>query len=68
VPEAIRSCKREGVRVLTLGLDCDPMSVTALQEEYGDLIKFVDDVAKLPETLRSLLAARKSPPSGERKP
>ena len=67
VPEAIRSCKREGVRVLTLGLDCDPMSVTALKEEYGDLIKFVDDVAKLPETLRSLLAARKSPPSGERK-
>lgn len=67
VPEAIRSCERKGVRVLTLGLDCDPMNVTALKEEYGDLIKFVDDVAKLPETLRSLLAARKSPPSAGRK-
>lgn len=66
VPDAIRSCHRNGVRILTLGLDCDPMNVTALKEEYGDLIKFVDDVAKLPETLRSLLAARKSPPSTRR--
>ncbi len=68
VPEALRSCERQGVRVLTLGLDCDPISVTALTEEYGDLIKFVDDVAKLPETLRSLLAARKSPRSAQRTP
>lgn len=67
VAEALRSCDLKGVRVLTLGLDCDPMNVTALTEEYGDLIKFVDDVGKLPETLRSLLAARKSPPSAVRK-
>lgn len=67
VPEALRACERKGVRVLTLGLDCDPINVAALTEEYGDLIKFVDDVAKLPETLRSLLAARKSPPSAQRK-
>lgn len=69
VPEAVRYCKRKGIGVLTLGVDCDPMNMTALQEEYREHISFVTDIDEIPETLRRLLASRRHdrPPSTTRR-
>lgn len=69
MPEAVRYCKRKGIGVLTLGVDCDPMNMTALQEEYREHISFVTDIDEIPETLRRLLASRRHdrPPSTTRR-
>ena len=55
VPDAIAHCRRRNIRLLTLGLDCDPMNKSALKDEYAELIRFVDSVEQLPELLKSLL-------------
>lgn len=57
VPDAIRYCRRKGINLLTLGLECDPMNKTALRDEYGALIQFVDHVDHLPGLLKHLLSS-----------
>ena len=57
VKDAIAYCKRRKILLLTLGIACDPMNKTALVDEYGELIRFVDNVDNLPEMMKSLLAS-----------
>lgn len=59
VSDALRYCKGRGINLLTLGLECDPMNKTALREEYGALIQFVDHVDELPGMLKHLLSSSK---------
>lgn len=59
VHEAIRYCKKKKIGLLTLGLECDPMNKTALRDEYGDLIQFIDNLESLPGVLRNLLSSNK---------
>lgn len=55
VSEAIKFCKNKKIKLLTLGLECDPMNNAALRDEYGELIQFIDDIDQLPAMLRGLL-------------
>jgi len=56
VRDAIRFCKEKKINLLTLGLGCDPQNKSALKEEYGDLIEFVDNIDHLPGLLKNLLS------------
>ncbi|WP_026842272.1 vWA domain-containing protein [Citrifermentans bremense] len=58
VRDAIAYCRKKKINLLTLGLECDPMSKTALSEEYGELIQFVQTIEQLPKLLKKLLAPR----------
>jgi len=59
VGDAIRYCKEKKIHLLTLGLECDPMSKTALSKEHGEQIQFINSVDKLPAMLKSLLTSSK---------
>lgn len=59
VPDALRYCRGRGIHLLTLGLECDPMNKTALSEEYGAAIEFMDHVGELPGLFKHLLTASK---------
>jgi hypothetical protein len=58
VRDAIAYCKKKKINLLTLGLECDPMSKTALSEEYGDMIQFVSNIEQLPNLFKKLLSPR----------
>ncbi|WP_243689139.1 vWA domain-containing protein [Geotalea toluenoxydans] len=57
VSDAIRYCKARNIRLLTIGLECDPMNKTALAEEHGEMIQFVNDVDQLPTVFKHLLSS-----------
>ena len=49
VHDAIQFCRKKRISLLTVGLECDPMNMTALREEYGELLP------KVREAIRDLL-------------
>lgn len=55
VENAISVCNRNKINLLTLGMGCDENSKEMLREEYGSLVKFVDNLDSLPQLLRDLL-------------
>jgi len=55
VKDAITFCRKEKIRLLTLGIGSAPAGKQALRHEYGKLVEFVDDVRELPRLFRSLL-------------
>ncbi|MHB8204057.1 MAG: vWA domain-containing protein [Desulfomonilaceae bacterium] len=59
VKDAIEFCKKNRIKLLTLGLGCDPSNKNALKKEYGKLVQFVDDMNDLPEYFRALLTHSK---------
>ncbi|MDD2736839.1 MAG: VWA domain-containing protein [Desulfuromonadaceae bacterium] len=58
VSDAIRHCAKKKIRLLTLGLECDPMNTDALRKEYGEYIQFVNSIEQLPNVLNKLLSPR----------
>ncbi len=59
VSDAIKFCKKRKIHLLTLGIGCDRESKSALREEYGNLIRFVDNMDRLPALLKDLLVSGK---------
>jgi hypothetical protein len=59
VADAIRYCRRNRIHLLTIGLECDPMNQTALREEYGELIQFVQSIDQFPPLFKHLLSSSK---------
>lgn len=55
VKDSIRYCKEKKIRLITLGLDCDPANQDALRKEYGELLRFFKDVDDLPRVLKNVL-------------
>ncbi|BBO86570.1 vWA domain-containing protein [Desulfosarcina ovata] len=55
VENAIRTCQRKRVNLLTLGMWCGKKSKEQLIAEYGNLVQFVDSVDSLPLLFRTLL-------------
>ncbi|EFK09384.1 conserved hypothetical protein [delta proteobacterium NaphS2] len=59
VSDAIKFCTERKIHLLTLGIGCDRNSKLALGEEYGNLIRFVDNMGGFPTLLKDLLASGK---------
>jgi hypothetical protein len=55
VKDAIKFCRKEKIRLLTLGISCAPAGKQALRQDYGQLVEFIDDIQQLPPLFRSLL-------------
>lgn len=55
VENAIRTCQRSRINLLTLGMWCSKKSKEQLIAEYGNLVQFVDHVDLLPLLFRTLL-------------
>ncbi|MCD6475861.1 MAG: VWA domain-containing protein [Anaerolineaceae bacterium] len=55
VKDAIIFCKKKNIRLLTIGINCDPASKQSLREEYGKLVQFLDNMNDLPALVKSLL-------------
>lgn len=58
VRDAIAYCRKKKINLLTLGLECDPMNKTALSEEYGEMIQFVDTMEQFPNVFKKLLSPK----------
>lgn len=58
VSDAIRHCAKKKIRLLTLGLECDPMNTDALRKEYGEYIQFVNNIEQLPNVFKKLLSPK----------
>ncbi|VTR65968.1 conserved hypothetical protein [Desulfosarcina cetonica] len=56
VENAIRTCQRKRINLLTLGMWCGKKSKEQLVEEYGKLVQFVDHLDRLPDLFRALLS------------
>lgn len=59
VSDAIKFCEQNKINLLTLGIGCDPQNKSALKDEYGSLIEFVDRIDHLPGLLKNLLTSSK---------
>ena len=46
VHDAIQFCRKKRISLLTVGLECDPMNMTALREEYGELLPKVREAIR----------------------
>ena len=55
VDDAIRTCRRSRINLLTLGMWCSKNSKKQLIAEYGKLVQFVDHIDSLPRLFRTLL-------------
>ncbi|WP_051361382.1 vWA domain-containing protein [Desulfuromonas sp. TF] len=54
VSDAIRHCEESKIRLLTLGLKCDPMNKDMLRKEYGKYVQFVENLNQLPLVFKKL--------------
>ncbi len=55
VSDAVKFCGKHNIKLLTLGLECNPSNKQALRKEYGQLVQFVDDINELPDMFKKLL-------------
>lgn len=55
VKNAIELCRKKGINLLTLGMGCVDSNKKLLRDEYGDRVRFIDDISTLPSLLRDLL-------------
>lgn len=59
VNDAISYCQKKNIHLLTLGLGCNPMNKSALSDEHGELIQFIDNIDQLPALMKNLLVSTK---------
>jgi len=56
VKYGIEFCKKQHIDLITLGLGCNKESREALKNEYGEQVRFVDDLKTLPRKFIELVA------------
>jgi uncharacterized protein YegL len=56
VRHAIEYCRKEHMGLITLGLGCSKESRVELKREYGDQVRFIDDIKTLPRKFAELVA------------
>ncbi len=56
VKHAIEYCRKERIGLLTLGLGCSKESRAELKKEYGNQVRFIDDIKSLPRKFAELIA------------
>jgi len=49
-------CKKKKIKLMTLGFGCERDNKTALKQEYGEQVEFVDTLQELPKKLVKLLS------------
>lgn len=55
VKYAIDHCKKENIGLITIGLGCNKINRTDLQKEYGEQVRFIDDIKTLPRKFTELI-------------
>ncbi|GAB6907659.1 hypothetical protein JCM12296A_34960 [Desulfosarcina cetonica] len=55
VKDALRFCEKKKIRLLTIGIACNPSAKQSLRDEYGRLVQFVDHLDDLPHLFGTLL-------------
>lgn len=55
VKEAISLCHKNRALLLTLGVNCTEADTKLLEDEYGQLVQFVNHIDRLPALMRNLL-------------
>lgn len=57
VRQAVEYCRRQHIGLITLGLGCHALSQLELKQQYGDQVRFVDDIRTLPKKFAELVTA-----------
>lgn len=57
VKQAVEYCRKQHIGLITLGLGCHALSQVELKQQYGDQVRFIDDIRTLPKKFAELVTA-----------